>query len=437
MDLLLATMPFADLDRPPLGLSLLQAAVRNRGFTSAIRYFYLKLPCIIGSFLYDAIMSSFGMSLLAGDWMFAEALFAGETPPSNDFLKYVIEAQRVFDIPTLDPQRPNANVFTRFLEEDIFPDMIAARKKCTAFVAEAADEIMTEAPRLVGFTVSIQQICATLAVVRQLKKSPDAPKVILGGPACFGEIGAQILRSFQFVDYVCTGEGDQVFPVFVEQMMRTGNGSPVPGILKQGSSHELTFPPLTRDLDKLPIPDFHDFFEQLSISGTPGKVSGGVMPYETSRGCWWGERRRCGFCGNPLSLQAYRSKSPERVLEELKYLNEAYKPTLIGLDDDVLNMRHYRTLYASLASSGEDLSFCCQTRVNLTREQLRILKAAGGHTVWFGIETLSNRLLKLLPKGCSAQQAIQVLRWSQELGILSSWNILYGICGENPETIRR
>ncbi len=39
------------------------------------------------------------------------------------------------------------------------------------------------------------------------------------------------------------------------------------------------------------------------------------VPYETSRGCWWGQKKHCTFCGlNPLGMN-YRAKSPERAVE--------------------------------------------------------------------------------------------------------------------------
>ena len=447
-------MPFANINTPSLGVSLLHSAVRRIGFTSAIRYYNLLLADLMGALRYEneGVIASLGTSVLNGDWMFAEALFGERTPAADGFFRYVIGANRDFnvpaadtysryviganrdfDVPAADSRRASGKAFSQYLEENILPGVLAARSECTAFADRVAYEILAEAPRVVGFTVSSQQICGTLAVARRLKQSPDGPLVILGGPACFGEMGLQMLRSFPWIDYVCTGEGDEVFPVFMKRLLRDGNGSPMPGILKQGTSKEVTFPPLTRDLDGLPFPDFSDYFDQLSAPGRQGEVACEYLAYETTRGCWWGERRRCGFCGDPAAMQTYRSKSPGRVVEELKHLSETYQFPAFSFADNMLDPGHLQTLYPTLASAGPDRPFYCQMRPNVTRGQLQILKAAGAHTVWFGIETLSNRLLKLLPKGCSAQQGIQALRWSQELGIRPGWNILYGICGENPE----
>ena len=43
MDILFVVMPFADVERPALGVSLLTAAARRRGYTCAVRYFGFDL----------------------------------------------------------------------------------------------------------------------------------------------------------------------------------------------------------------------------------------------------------------------------------------------------------------------------------------------------------------------------------------------------------
>ena len=432
MDLLLVVMPFGEVNQPSLGASLLCAAARARGIDSAVRYYTFALAARIGTEFYRTLSQPFGVAMMPGDWMFAEALFGESAPPAHEYLRTVLAAQRPFSDPAADLRRFGGKPNLEYLEEDVWPRFLAARQECPPVVAQAAREILAEAPRMVGFTVGGQQICAALAVARQLKQSPEAPLVILGGPVCFGEMGLQVLRSFPWVDYVCTGEGDQVFPAFLEQLLRKGDSTPLPGILAQGA-RELTLPPLTTRLDELPFPDFSDYFEQLGASAVYQDVAEQVvLPFETSRGCWWGEDHACGFCGSQAHVRAFRSKSPERVADEVAHLVVNHHPQSVCLVDDVLDMRYFDTLFPLLAETGPGVPFFCDSRVNVTRAQLQVLHSAGAQTVQFGIETLSNRLLRLLPKGCTAQQGIQAVRWSLELGIVPVWNFLYGIPGEQP-----
>ena len=433
VDLLFPVMPFADLDQPSLGVSLLQALARAGGFSSQVRYYTFPLAERIGADFYRHSHRYFGSALLAGDWLFAESLFGSSAPPVEEFVRGALALHRELDDPEADLRRFAGKRFVHYLEESIMPRLLAARPECSKLVSEAAREILAAAPRVAAFTAGSQQLCAALAVARRLKEVPGGPVVLFGGASCFGEMGLQILKSFPWVDYVCTGEGDQVFPTFLEQLLHKGDPAPLPGILAQGAT-ELTLPPLTTNLDALPFPDFRDYFEQLGASPVrEDVVDEVVLPMETSRGCWWGQRRQCGFCGNHPQMQTFRSKCAERVVEEVAHLVQTYQPRRLALADDILDYRYFRTLFPRLAAGGRPTPFFCESKVNLMRAQLKQLRAAGCDVVQFGIESLSDRLLELLPKGCTTRHAIQTLRWAHELGMSASWNLLYGIAGELPE----
>ena len=67
------------------------------------------------------------------------------------------------------------------------------------------------------------------------------------------------------------------------------------------------------DLDALPVPDYSDYFRDLDASG----VSADVLPvllFETARGCWWGAKSHCTFCGLNGGAMAFRAKSQSRAL---------------------------------------------------------------------------------------------------------------------------
>ena len=82
MDVVLVVMPFADVQRPSLGVSLLKAAAERAGFSVAIEYFNLRLAELIGPALYSQIANDFPPDLLVGEWIFADDLF-GVAPASR------------------------------------------------------------------------------------------------------------------------------------------------------------------------------------------------------------------------------------------------------------------------------------------------------------------------------------------------------------------
>src|SRR5262249_4463920 len=212
----------------------------------------------------------------------------------------------------------------------------------------------TGAP-VVGFTTTFHQTCACLAIAKRLKQMPDPPAVVFGGANCEGEMGQQMLRSFPWVDYVCTREGDAVFPEFVEGYLRRGRRDGLPGLLARAAPEPLTFPPVVEAMDELPFPDYDDFVAALEASPLDPTVTREVL-IETARGCWWGAKHHCTFCGLNGDTMPFRSKSPDRVYRELRHLFDRYGFRRIDSVDNILDHRYITEVFPRLAEDGLGLS---------------------------------------------------------------------------------
>jgi ribosomal peptide maturation radical SAM protein 1 len=151
---------------------------------------------------------------------------------------------------------------------------------------------------------------------------------------------------------------------------------------------------------------------------------------ETSRGCWWGEKHHCTFCGlNGLSM-AFRAKAPERALAELDYLRDRHGVNDIQMVDNILDMRYLKTFLPMLAERVVKPALFYETKANLTREQLLVMRAAGIRAIQAGVESLDTRVLKLMDKGTTGMRSVELLKLCREVGIWPHWNILYGFPGE-------
>jgi ribosomal peptide maturation radical SAM protein 1 len=182
-------------------------------------------------------------------------------------------------------------------------------------------------------------------------------------------------------------------------------------------------------MDSLPMPNYSAYFEALKSS----KIGTSIQPrllIETARGCWWGEKQHCTFCGLNGQTMGYRSKSPARASEELSYLSKRWEVEQIEFVDNILDLKYIETLFPELARAGSKLEFFLETKSNLRFEQLRTLRRGGVRAIQPGIESFSNQVLQLMRKGCTGLQNIQLLRWCEELGITVFWNLLYGFPGE-------
>jgi ribosomal peptide maturation radical SAM protein 1 len=76
-----------------------------------------------------------------------------------------------------------------------------------------------------------------------------------------------------------------------------------------------------------------------------------------------------------------------------------------------------------------------ETKANLTKAQVQMLAQSGIRWIQPGIESLSDSTLKLMGKGVTELQNIQLLKWSMEFGVSVDWNFLYGFPGEREEEL--
>ncbi len=416
MDVVFAVMPFADANRPAIGVSLLKAGIERRGFSSSVQYFHLALAEAIGYELYEYIANTLSTDSMVGEWFFADVVFGEAIPHESDYVAKMLSLY--------------------VTQEDFREKLLQARQSRHQFIEQCAARIRELQPRVVGFTTTFNQTCACLAVARRLKEMPDPPVIVFGGANCEGEMGLQMIRSFPWIDYVSTGEADVTFPLFLERLLREGNAEPLPGILKRGASDELTSPEPIKTLDDLPIPDFTEYYEQVNASPIKAEITPCLL-IETSRGCWWGAKQHCTFCGLNGNTMTFRSKSPERVLDEITFLSRKYGLKRIDCVDNILDTRYINTLFPKLSESDLDVELFYEVKANLRFEQLVTLHAGGLRAIQPGIESFSNEVLRLMKKGCTGLQNIQLLRWCEELGIMVAWNLLAGFPGESVSEYER
>lgn len=465
----LVNMPFANLAWPNLGISALKASALRHGIPCEIAYLNYDFAELIGDEDYQWIADCFAFAL-GGERLFAEYYFGDRLPAAELYYREVLQrADREFG-----------------------DDDYAAYRRIAKFVGPFLDRCLQALPwqecAVVGFSVTFQQTLASLCLARELKARHPNIRVLFGGAACEGEMGEQLMAEFSEIDVLFTGEADLTFPPVVAELLADGRClQPPPGVLVRnhrrfairnagaaegrsaaaGSRSSVTkgrrssfssagTPPGDRydggvlspvpvlggneppsgspveDLDALPFPDFDDYFARRDKS----PLSPAVQPqlfFEMSRGCWWGQKHHCAFCGLNGDSLRYRSKSPDRVLEELRHLWDRYRVARASAADNILDHRYFDSLLPRLAEAKLPIRFACELKTNLTRRRVALLLAAGLRAPQLGIETFVDHVLNRINKGAGAIQNLQTLKWFSEARVDAEWNILYGLPGEKPD----
>lgn len=412
----LVSMPFASLSHPGIGISLLQAGLRERSVPCDIYYFNLLFGSALGFDLYCQLGELSPPSALIGDWIFAHCVFGERMESDKDYVASFLQEQ-----------------YGDYFDFGLTLKALEARDRAQQLIEDCLKSVRWDEYAIVGFTTSYQQNVASLALAKRLKESYPDLKIVFGGANCETEMGVQLHKQFNFIDFVCSGEGDLAFPELVSRLFAGQDVTMISGMITRSGNEttipqQLTWP--VHDVDALPYPNYDDYFGQLKAARLDYTFEP-LIPFESSRGCWWGAKLHCTFCGLNGSTMAYRSKSPDRALEEVLQLAEKYGKNILAVDN-IFDLKYLNSFFPDLATLNLGLTFHYETKVNLKKSQLKLLREAGVTHLQPGIESLSTNVLRLMKKGCNLLQNIQCLKWGKEYGLDIAWNFLYGFPGEDP-----
>jgi ribosomal peptide maturation radical SAM protein 1 len=414
-DVLLINLPFAPLAQPSLAFSLFKPILARAGFRSLILYENLQFALNIGRELYDYIADYRPRTeFLLGELLFSQSL------NNRDLSDYLTELLRRHGTGT---------------PRDTIARVVSARQEIHRFIASLATKLVALGPKVICFSSLFQQHTAALSLANALRARSEELVLVMGGSNCEGEMGEQTAASFAALDFVVSGAGELVLPKLLSHLLLQSPATALKGVFPTARRRYFPRPPSMfaeeGSLDDLPYPDFDDYFEQLN-EAYGADVPDVLLPVETSRGCWWGVKNHCTFCGlNGATMQS-RQKKPERAFRELRHLSIRYPAGRLTPVDNILPHDYFKTLLPRLSSTPVGNLFY-EVKANLKREHLRLLKSANVVEIQPGIESLSDMALRRMRKGVSALQNVLLLRNTKDLGIKVFWNVLFGFPGETEQ----
>lgn len=396
---LLVNMPFASPSIPSLALTQLKAVVPPEVQTE-ILYLNHDFAKHIGDLeAYRHVLSDYGFMTGIGDWFFRQSAFPDAADNTAEYF------ERYYD----GAEQPGWEVLL----------------KCRANIDDFLDSLivkycMAEAD-VVGFTALFAQTVASFAMARRLKLANPNLTIIMGGAACSGEMGHEFAKQVDSIDCFFSGPGLVSFPKFL--------AGDFPKSTKVISGAEL-------DINTDVPLDYDTFLDSLERAYPGGEVKP-ILLFETSRGCWWGARQRCAFCGlNGPSLR-YRAMSPKRAIAQIDSLFK-YAPRCSFIESvDTILPENYATDVMPALHPPPGLKIQYEVRPQLRESELSVLCAAGVTVLQPGIESLSTPTLKLMHKGTTAFQNVCFLKACSKFPLEIGWNLLIYSPGESEATYER
>ena len=308
------------------------------------------------------------------------------------------------------------------------------------FIQQITARILELSPKCVSF----YSLCATyhivLRIAREVRLRNPEIQLILGGPQAT-LTAFDTLKSMDYIDYVCTGEGENtVVPFFRALLLDNGRGlDSIPGLYyRRGSSiiaNPFCIPPT--DLETIPYWDDRLLLPEMGIQEPDITSDSYCMPIDTGRGCPY----NCTFCSTSLVWnRKYRLKSAERIIRDINYFHEKYGIRSFDVAHDAFtaNAELVSELCDRIKANGLDIRWKCSTRIDcISKELILNMKDAGLSWISLGIESGSSRMQERLKKRLDLSTVKPMVQFLQENKIDVTLLFMYGFPEETEEDLNQ
>lgn len=289
-------------------------------------------------------------------------------------------------------------------------------------IGHTVDDIVKKAKdwnaNLIGITMFSFDFVRTYEVINEIKQKTKLP-LVLGG-AHISTVKGEALEKTN-ADFGITRDGE--IPIY--QLCAGWPLDQVKSLLwknKEGMIIENQIRKLNWQLDELPYPAYHKFEMEKYIHFIDKRI-----PIETSRGCPYS----CTFCDVKISMgQAFRPRSPEHILSELKHFyGQGFR--FFEFVDDVFTMDidRAKTICRMILDSGLKFDWNCANGIRADRvdeELLTLMKQAGCVFVSYGLETGNPYILKVIKKATTLEKIEEISALTKKVGLKHAVNFIIG-----------
>lgn len=415
-------MPFAEIKFPSIALTQLKAVLDERfaGRVEArVHYFNQNCAHYLGLHLYSEVSDSVEASTSGlGDWLFKRVAFPEAADDVDAYFQRFFSGQ------------DSVSAAKRQL-------FLRKRKGIELFLDRLITTCQLDKDDLVGFTSMFSQNVPSFALASKIKQRNPGIVTVVGGANCETPMGQVLAQQVKDIDYVFSGPGLKSFVEFIEYQLQGEREkcSQIKGVFSKNPASVSPLRGPGQDIGEetdINLPIFLDYVSFLDLLGSNFSRADvdPTLLFETSRGCWWGQRSHCTFCGLNGTTMAYRSMEPTNALQQFERLfRYADRCSRFDAVDNILP-KSYLTDVLPKVHPPENVRMFYEVKADLSAAEMETLAKAGVRLIQPGIESLNTSTLKLMKKGTTAFQNINFLKHCVVYGVLPGWNLLVGFPGE-------
>lgn len=449
MRIKLVNPPPASLKWPSIGLTQLKGRLLDQFSVQdvSVEIEYLNFPFaeFVGMEPYDLFTRSrLGKGYAYLEWFFQEVAFPDSRNTQADFFEVEgLQYLRAFSPHEAEENRKKIRWANQLLVK---------RRFLESFIDQTLLDYGLLEADVVGFSSMFNQNLPILAFARRIKYFRPQTLILIGGCNCESPMGEEMVKNFEVIDYVFSGPSLISFPRFIESYLKGDLESlnRINGVFSSQNLHRIAAPfekvnprETIRALgDELPLNefvelDYQDFLETRKNFQKYELPEAGLF-FESSRGCWWGEKAHCTFCGLNAGSMKYQQSSCNAAKDQIERLVNSHGKDVkyFAAVDNIMPQSFPQDVFPELELK-HDVDIFYEVKSDLSYAELKSMKRAGVASIQPGIEALDSELLKLMKKGVTSTRNIQFLKDTTSLEMNVLWNILIGFPGESEDSYRQ
>lgn len=337
----------------------------------------------------------------------------------SSWVRYIYKS--FFSVKESPEGRKTNCLLNLMLSSDVFDSV---DKKSRLF-SDIKRIIEAQSPRLVG--ISVQYYCQlyyAFLIAKIIKSVDENIFVVLGGAIVTRDIEYLISskKVYKIVDGFIVKQGEEPLASLIKCLSSSGDFKSVPNFyyrVKGGyQKSDCLFESGQEYLNIVPL---YDDFKHCR------------MPVRISLGCYWG---RCTFCEHRLSRQEYTVLSVEKAVDLIKRIRNRYGVSEFNFVDDSIPPVFLKKFSEKLLEENVKIHWRCVSCLDtkfLQDDIPSLMRKAGCVRIFFGLESISDRVLSLMDKMQRSDIVSKIIKKFDQAGITVLFTLIFGFPGETKE----
>ena len=281
--------------------------------------------------------------------------------------------------------------------------------------------IKENAPVLIGVSCMTSSVLAGHEVAKAIKEAYKSIPIVVGGPHSTA-IPERTLTEFPSFDIVVKGESEETLLELYRALQTGAPLSSVKGLVYRDATKGLVdtgVRPLIESIDRIPFPARDmvnmDLYKATHVSRGFSRLEKNIVEIITARGCPYS----CIFCASKVTFgRKVRYRSVANIISEMEECIQKYKTSHFSFLDDTFTFRNDILYPVCDFLRSKKVTWDCCTRADRVSEEMFIkMVQCGCEKISFGVESGSEKILKLIGKGLTISQVEDAFKFCRKAGL--------------------